>query len=91
MEAFGVTVEGSGFERESGAFEVWPENWDIVIAFLACETQWRAASTYARVILLGLDYVAVDVVLRRRAAADHVFDGMRIMERAALAVFKDAS
>jgi hypothetical protein len=35
--------------------------------------------------LTGLDYSAVDVVLRRRKAADDVFDDLQVMELAALA------
>lgn len=90
MEAFGMMVEGSGFERESREFEIWPENWESVIAFLACETQWRTSSTLTHVYQNGIDYAGADVVMRRFGSPDHVFGDLRIMERAALAVFKEA-
>ena len=38
---------------------------------------------------LGLDYAALDVVLRRNGSADHVFFDVMEMERAALAVFRE--
>ncbi|MDR5655410.1 DUF1799 domain-containing protein [Ruixingdingia sedimenti] len=66
-----------------------PVNWSSVCAFLACETQWRAVATLAGVIWLGLDYPAVDVVLRRQGAPDAVFADLQIMEAAALEVFAE--
>ena len=35
----------------------------------------------------GLDYSAVDVTMRRLDAPDHTFNGVMIMERAALEAF----
>lgn len=74
-----------------------PCNWQSVCAFLACETQWRAvpmtvgnmAAIATSVIWLGLDYSAVDVVLRRLSAALDVFADIQVMERAALDVFAE--
>jgi len=59
-------------------------NRESVDAFLACETQWRTAGTMARIWWIGLDYVACDVVLRRRRCSDQVFDDLQAMEAAAL-------
>ncbi|MGD9862852.1 MAG: DUF1799 domain-containing protein [Pseudodonghicola sp.] len=67
-------------------FEIMPCNWDSLVAFLRCETQWRVAATMAGVIWLGLDYDAVDVVLHRTAAPDAVFFDLQVMEAAALEV-----
>ena len=68
---------------------MWPENWDSVVAFLACETQWRMASTFSRVWPVGLVYSDVDVVLKRFASPPHVFDDLLFMERAVLKVFRE--
>ena len=75
-----------------------PINWKSVCAFLACETQWRAvpmtvgnmAAIATSVVWLGLDYAAVDVVLRHTAEGDaEVFADLRVMERAALDAFAE--
>ena len=73
-------------------FEVHPANWPAVTTFLACETQWRVASSMAGIFWLGLDYPAVDIVLQRRAVPDPdtVFIDLTVMENAALAVFSEA-
>ncbi len=70
------------------AFEVMPANWPAVTAFLACETQWRCVAGLAGLIWLGLDYPAVDVVLRRTGAAA-AFADLQVMEDAALEVFSE--
>lgn len=79
----GVSVEIDPDKK--GAFQVWDVNWDSLCCFLDCESQWRVAVGLAGGQLLGLDYSAVDVVLRRRQVADGVFDDLQVMERAALA------
>lgn len=78
-------------------FEVMPCNWQSVCAFLACETQWRAVpmtlgqlgQVITDLVWLGLDYVAVDVVLRRIGAGDEVFADLQLMERVALDTFTE--
>ena len=76
--------------QDDDAFEVWKENWDSLNAFLAAETQWRVAATMAGLIWIGIDYTALDVILRRRNLPDHVFDDVMDMERTALSVFAEA-
>lgn len=68
-----------------------PDTWPAVTAFLASATCWRWLETRTGPIRLGLDYPAVDVVLRRRTLADPdgVFDDIQIMERAALKIFRE--
>ncbi len=46
--------------------EVWPANWTAVQVFCACATQWRWLAGMAGAIRLGLDYPAVEAVLRMR-------------------------
>lgn len=72
-------------ENSTDAFQVWKVNWESLCCFLDCETQWRVAVSLSGQHLLGLDYSAVDVVLRRTNAGDQVFDDLQVMERAALA------
>lgn len=87
----GVTVEVPPDNAEAdGAFQVWRENEDALIAWLAVETQWRIVSTMAGLIWLGLDYSAVDVVLRRLKSPDRVFADLQHMELAALEAFNEA-
>ena len=57
-----------------------------MLAFLACETQWRFAVGMGGATRLGLDYPSVDVALRR-LDLDHTFADLQIMERAALTAF----
>lgn len=75
-------------EDETEEFVVMPCNWDSVCTFLNCETQWVVAVSMAGLIWWGLDYKAVDVVLRRTkvADADAVFADLQLMEGAALDV-----
>lgn len=52
--------------------------------FLACSTQWRIAPMGG---ITGLDYAAVESVMRmmRIKGRAEVFEGLRVMENAALA------
>ncbi|WP_349295234.1 DUF1799 domain-containing protein (plasmid) [Thioclava sp. 'Guangxiensis'] len=77
--------------REEDAFQIWPENWSALNAWLSCETQWRLSSSSGGISYLGLDYIAVDVVMRRLKFEDEVFADLQEMERAALATFAERS
>lgn len=61
-------------------------NWPSLTAWLTCETQWRTAGHMAAITWIGLDYTAVDVVLRRRGFAAYMFEDLQAMEEAALEV-----
>lgn len=70
-------------------FEVLPENWPIVELFMTVQTQWRFTGMGGAV---GLDYNAVDVVMRRLRMEDSdgaLFRGLQVMEVAALNAVKD--
>jgi hypothetical protein len=67
-------------KRVAQDFEVDPDCWETLMTWLRVQTQWRTGASG----VIGLDYVAVDVVLRRYRASDDVFEGLQIMERAAL-------
>lgn len=68
-----------------------PANWDSVMAFLACDTQWRAVAGPAGLIWIGLDYAGVDIALRRLDFPASVFADLQVMEIAALPVLRGAS
>lgn len=77
--------------EEDEAFKVFAPNWESVTGFLACETQWRVIAGAAQLIWLGLDYVAVDIVLRRFDFSNAVFAELQVMELEALSVLKGAT
>lgn len=87
----GVSVRNADVGEEEGGFEVWSCNWESFRIFLACETQWRAAVGMAGLVWLGLDYAAVDMVMRRMKAPDDAFEHIQIMEAAALQAFSEKS
>jgi Phage related hypothetical protein (DUF1799) len=71
---------------EDALFAVAPENWPVICAWCAVDTQWRMGPRMP----IGLDYPAVFVTLDRCRIADHdgaVFAGLQVMERAALREF----
>ncbi len=80
-------------DAASDAIQVWDSNWPALLAFLACETQWRVEARGMSGVMtyLGLDYAGVDVVLRRQGADDAVFADLRVMELAALEAFGEAA
>lgn len=92
FRAMGVTIMPDAATPAKEAFEVMPDNWTSVIAFLACETQWRLLAGARALVWLGLDYAAVDTVLRHLAPDDpaSVFADIQVMEGAALDVFARA-
>lgn len=79
---------------EPAAFEVDPANWDAVMLFLRCETQWDIAipPMGGAVIHLRMNYPALDVAIRRAgfrgAQGRALFADLQMMERAALEAFQ---
>lgn len=76
-----LLAESEQFQRADG---VYPDNAQTVGIFSDMMTQWRMGPAGAT----GLDYNALPVVLMIRAVTDDerqdVFDGLRVMEMAAL-------
>lgn len=72
--------------------EVWEDNWPAVLAFLACQTQWRRefAGMSGVLVWQGLDYPALISVIRlhghRGQSALAIFEQVQVMEGAALAI-----
>lgn len=77
-------------QEDIGGFEVFHENWDIVCAFLACETQWNVAAGLAGLIWLGLDYSGVKVALSHLKLDGIDFGLLQEMERAAIEELSEA-
>jgi len=75
-------------KEESEHFEVWEENWDIVMMFLRMQTQWTVSMAgyvgmkYEVLLVSGGLFDLYDVENRRE-----VLEGLRIMEAAALTEF----
>lgn len=78
-------------ETEEELIEVWSPNWPVMRVFLACETQWRASATMAGLIWLGLDYAAVEIVMRRLGFDDIAWADLQAMEAAALGVLNSGA
>lgn len=72
-------------EEQDNAFGVWPENWPTVVFFLTVQTQWRYGAMGG---YLGLDYSAIDVMIRYRQmdVTPEMFEGMQLMERTAIPI-----
>ena len=72
---------------ETSKFEVWPENEDIVLMFLRCQTQWRSGPSG----LIGLDYGVVLDLCRLYQVEDSktTLEGLQIMEAHALGLIAE--
>lgn len=75
-------------EAQPDVFEVWPENQSSVETFLRMVTQWRATMSG----VVGLDYNVLFQIMDLYAINDQVmvFEDVRIMESAALAILNKA-
>jgi hypothetical protein len=99
LEAFGAPADL--FDRiqsqdEEQDFEIERENWDTLLVFLALQTQWRREipAMSGQMIWHGLDYPAMESTLRMMGhwkKAGEIFDGLRIMESAALPILNKPS
>ena len=84
---FGISMPAPK-KKESDDFEVWEENWDIVMMFLRMQTQWTVSMAgyvgmkYEVLLVSGGLFDLYDVENRRE-----VLEGLRIMESAALTEF----
>lgn len=81
LDAFGGAPPEwvAALEDDEQEMLIEPEAWPVVMAWLRVQTQWRAGMAGA----YGLDYAAVDVVLRRARIEDAdgaIFEGLQAME-----------
>ena len=85
----GVSIVKEEASHEEDVFEVWDNNRASFEAFIACDNQWRIAAGFGFVARLGLEWPAVDILLRRRGLGDRQFEDLVVMEDAALEVFAE--
>lgn len=90
FEELGVSIPASETNGKEDAFEIWDINRPSFEAFVDCETQWRFAAGFGFCVRLGLDWSAVDILLRRRGLGDDQFEDLRMMEAEALEAYSEA-
>lgn len=73
-------------------FEIWPENDLVLGVFLRCTTQWRHRPVGDGSMVTGLDYSAVESVLRMLGVKNRrdIFEDLRSMELAVLAKINES-
>lgn len=73
----------------SDDFEVWEENWEIVMMFMRMQTQWNVTMGG----FVGLKYEVLRWLCDLYSVEDQraMLDGLRIMEAAALQIMNDRS
>jgi hypothetical protein len=75
-------------------FHVWEDNWEVVCVFIDLATQWQVISGMGGVAYQGVNYLALEAVLRLRQIEPvlwpDLFQGIRIMERAALPLLNES-
>ncbi len=69
-------------------FEIWPENRQTWNVFCSMRTQWLRSNGMSGDRYLGLNYVALESVMRmlKIRNQDEIFNGIRVMESAAMEV-----
>lgn len=79
-------------DEEDAHFAVWEENWDTVMVFLACQTQWKKEipAMAGQMLWHGLDYPGVETVIRMQGhkgkQAGEIFAGIQLMESTVLPI-----
>jgi hypothetical protein len=82
---------GSATDKDDDG--VWPDNVDIVDAFVAAQTQWRIVPLASgRLHYIGLDYTAARTGIEGAgiAVTRDLWSGLLIMEDAALIALNEA-
>ena len=85
----GMPVEMILASETYGDVTVYPDNWPVVSLFVDVSTQWRTGPAGA----VGLDYTVLPLLFRMREIRStdraEMFDGIRIMESAALGAMRE--
>ena len=70
-------------------FEVWEENWDVLLMWSRIQTQWRTSMGG----VIGLDYGTLAWVFRLYEVKDQrsLLEDLQVMEAAALAKLNERS
>lgn len=79
-------VAAAESNKEDVLFEVFSDCAEPVMIFLKMSTQWRIIAGFSGALYLGLDYTALDFLLKIEKVKDcaAVFADIQLMERAAL-------
>lgn len=75
-------------------FLVLEENWAAINLFLKCQTQWVYLSSMNGAIRTGLNYQAVETVMRLSYPDEDpvdLFNRLQVIEREALNIFSEDS
>lgn len=70
--------------------DIMPRNWPSLLAFLNCQTQWRAIATMGGLIWQGLDYGAARGALEEMGLPLSYMADIRALEAAALPILNEA-
>lgn len=78
MGASPEQIAAARLEAVQKDFEVWEENWEIVVMFLRMSTQWNTSMSG----LTGLNYPSLEWLCKLYAVKDPVaiFEGVQVME-----------
>lgn len=81
-------IELTERDREAGSVDLWPEHIEAWNVFAACSTQWRIIAGPSSLFQQGLDYIAVESVMRMRGvtAQTDCFGQIQCIERGALEI-----
>lgn len=79
-------------QDDDGDCEIWPENWDTVLAFLNLQTCWRKQylDMVGQIVWEGFYWADIAALLQeiypKRKRRREIVEGLRIMESAALEI-----
>lgn len=80
-------IEDLRRQRKARNFEIWEENWEVVMMFMRMQTQWIVGAMGAT----GLNYPSLEYLCRLYSVKDPVtvFEGVQVMEAAALMIMSE--
>mgnify|MGYP003139568607 FL=1 len=74
-------------QKEEPSFEVWEDNWEVVMMFIRLQTQWNTTMGG----FIGIKYEVLEWLCRLYSVKDHVamLEGIQIMEASALKLLNE--
>lgn len=85
-----IDAAQSNLKPTDDDFEVWQENWNSLLFFLAVSTQWNVAAGMSGLFYVGLNHVALEANMNMRNIKKQnrlqLCNDMQLMERAALEI-----
>lgn len=78
----------SGEDEQDAVFELWQENWDSWLFFLAVSTQWTVVAGMGGIVYVNLNHCAIESNMNMRGIGRNMraklCDDLLVIERAAL-------